>query len=163
MSLLKLIIISFLFLLSVFGKAQNNFLAGKWLSVNDGDSSFLIFTKDFTYIIDEPSESIYYGGLNAYSEDDAIFLDHRYTLDTSVLPHKFTLTAYIANTDSFFFMIPAIFELRGDNTLACVFANAIFKEDGNLKELINKFYAKAIIGAEVDDEDYETYIFKFLK
>lgn len=165
MNLLKLISISALILFSSLSKAQNNPLVGKWVTIDGGDSLILELTKNNVFYLISISEEDTIGGLRQYTEEandgkDSIFLDHKYTYDLGIYPHRLELTAYHANTDSFEYIIPCFFLFREDGSIALVlYDDGIFRDEGDDPDVIkNEFYTNA----KINENKFGVTIFKRL-
>jgi hypothetical protein len=159
-------ILTLLILFSITASSQTKPLVGKWLTVDGGDSIILELTQEGIFYLTASDEEDTIGGIHKYSDDfgtgeDSIFLDHKYVVDMSTYPHKLTLTAYYSGTDSFCYIIPAIFEIKENNTINMVFYDdGIYNEDGDDKDaLLKEFYKEA----KIDDNYFEVIIFEFLK
>lgn len=167
MKKLKYIFFSIAILASTLVFSQNNPLIGTWITVDGADTVSLELTKAGVYFItysDVNDEVI--GGINTYSDEfgdlgDSIFLDHKYAVDMSVFPHRLTLTAYYTGTDSFCLIIPAIFELKENNSIWLVIHDdGIYSEDGDEPEpMLKKFYSET----KIDDKQFEVLTFTKLK
>jgi hypothetical protein len=158
-----------LLLLLVFGssnlaKAQS--LAGKWMNIDKSDTTILELRKDSVYFIYLLGEEETIGGIKSYdeiaSDDDSVFLDHKYSVNTSVFPHRLTLTAYYTGTDSFYYILPIVFEFRENNSIAVIaYDEGIFREDGDDPEkILKEFYTST---PKIDEKKDEVIVFKPLK
>lgn len=163
---MKSIVATIVLLISINAISQTKPLVGKWLTVDGGDSIILELTQSGVFYLTASDERDTIGGLHQYTDDfgdgeDSIFLDHKYAVDMSVFPHRLTLTAFYTGTDSFCYIIPAIFELKENNTINVVlYDDGIYNEDGdNKNELLKEFYSEA----KIDEKEFDIIRFEFLK
>lgn len=173
---MKLPLSVFFLLISNSLLAQNNPIAGKWLTIDNDDTIVIELTKDKVFYLISLTDNDTVGGLNKYSEydsyidshnyyEDSVFLDCKYTYDLGVFPHRLILTAYYAGTDSFKFIIPSIFEFKENNSISIVaksahITNGINKNpDKELKE----FFASVKLNERVNKRFFKVYTLNPLK
>lgn len=146
--------------------SQNNPLVGTWVVDEYTDSIILELTKEGVFYLSPADRDETFGGIHQYSkeytENDSVFLDHKYTIDMSSFPHKLTLTAYFSGTDSFCYILPMVFRLKEDTTFeAMAYEEGILRENKeNPEPILKEFYATT---AKFDTEEFDLMVFKRLK
>lgn len=141
-------------------------LSGKWHIIEEGDTSTLELSKDNVFSLISESNGLRFEGLNAYSpeesEDDSIFIDHKYVCKLSTFPHHLILKGFYTNTDSISFVIPTYFEFKEDGSLVLFFHEdgILTPDEDNIEEVLKEFYKNL----SIKEEDYEeALIFKAQK